>query len=81
MGSLACDKSTIVVERAGRSKPVMDRTQRKPPEQPTGQPHRNEQEARRAREAEALRANLKRRKEQARARKSKAAFAPDRELG
>jgi hypothetical protein len=59
----------------------MDRTQRKPPGQSTGQAPPSEQEARRAREAEALRANLKRRKEQSRARKAKPAFAPDRGLG
>jgi hypothetical protein len=55
----------------------MDTTHRKPPGQPTGQRPLSEQEARRVREAEALRANLKRRKEQARARKTNAAFARD----
>jgi hypothetical protein len=55
-------------------------TRRKPgePTAPTDGPRPPPpQEARRAREAEALRANLKRRKQQARARKAETVFAPD----
>ena len=59
----------------------MERDSRKPPAQPPGRPPPTEQEARRAREAEALRTNLKRRKEQARARKANATIAPDQGLG
>jgi hypothetical protein len=54
---------------------------RKPPAQPTGRRAPGEQESRRAREAEALRENLKRRKEQARGRKANATIAPDPRLG
>jgi len=59
----------------------MERESRKPPAQPTGRRAPSEQETRRAREAEALRANLRRRKEQARARKASATIAPDPGLG
>jgi len=59
----------------------MDRESRKPPTQPPGRPPPTDQEARRAREAEALRANLRRRKEQARARKANATIAADPGLG
>jgi hypothetical protein len=59
----------------------MDKQSRKPPTQPPGRPPPTEQEARQGREAVALRANLKRRKEQARARKANATIAADPGLG
>jgi hypothetical protein len=78
--SLATNDTWSPSGQKGASR-VMQRDSQKPPAQPSGRPPSTEQESRRAREAEALRANLKRRKEQSRARKASATIAPDQRLG
>jgi hypothetical protein len=72
--------ASLPTGREGASR-VTEQKSHKPPAQPPGQRPTTEQELRRAREATALRANLKRRKEQARARKANATIAPDPGLG
>jgi hypothetical protein len=80
VASQATDEAWSPSGQKGASR-VTERDSPKPPAQPPGRRPPTEQEARRAREAEALRANLKRRKEQARARKAHATIAPDQRLG
>jgi hypothetical protein len=69
-------RASLPTGQKGASR-VTERENHKPPAEPPEQRPPTEQEVRRAREATALRANLKRRKEQARARKASATIAPD----